>query len=294
MSLFAIHAMVWVSGWSNEEAERAISSAGRLGYDIIEIPLLDPERIDLEATRALLEAHDVTGAVSLGLGPHADVSSEDSAKVRAGTEILHKALAATRVLGGNYFGGVIYSALTKYSAPPSEKGRANSVAVIRELCQEAARDGITIGIEAVNRYETNLLNTGVQVVRYLDDVGEDNAVAHLDTFHMNIEEVDGPGAIRQCGDRLGYFHVNENHRGILGTGQMHLQPMFRALADIGFDRPVGFEAFSSSVADDVLGGMAGVWRDLWQDSDAIAKGALEAMRREMDEAQAASALLARI
>jgi D-psicose/D-tagatose/L-ribulose 3-epimerase len=290
MTEYAIHAMVWVAGWSNAEAERAITSAAALGYDILEIPLLDPDRIDVAATRALLDRAGIRGAISLGLSLAGDISSEDPAAVRHGSEILHKALAATRAIGGNYLGGVIYSALTKYTRPATTRGRANSVGVIREL----ARSGITIGIEAVNRYETNLLNTGQQVMRYLDDVGLDNLIVHLDTFHMNIEETDGPAAIRLCGDRLGYFHVNENHRGILGTGTMHLQPLFRALAEIGYDRPVGFEAFSSSVADDVLGGMAGIWRDLWQDSDAIAAGAIAAMRREMDDARSTMALLAKV
>lgn len=291
---YAIHAMVWVAGWSPEEAERAITSAARIGYDILEIPLLDPDRIDLEGTRSLLEREGIKGAVSLGLSPDADISSEDTAKVERGAEVLRKALNATVALGGDYLGGVIYSALTKYNRPSTRKGRDNSVAVMRELTREAAKSDVTIGIEAVNRYETNLLNTGRAVLEYLDEVGAENAIVHLDTFHMNIEEADPCGAIRLCGDRLGYFHVNENHRGRLGTGSLELRPMFRALADIGFDRPIGFEAFSSSVSDEVLGGMAGVWRDLWQDSDEVAQNALEAMRREMEEAQRTKRLLASV
>ena len=36
--------------------------------------------------------------------------------------------------------------------------------MIRELGQEAARDDITIGLEFVNRYESNLLNTARQTL----------------------------------------------------------------------------------------------------------------------------------
>lgn len=284
MPNFGIHAMVWVGGWSHEEAERAISSASRLGYDVIEIPLLDPDVIDLAHTRALLEKHGVKAGVSLGLSPATDVSSEDTKAVKAGEALLGKALAATVTLGGDYFGGVIFSALNKYTKQASGKGRANSVAVVRNLAAEAAKSGVTLGIEAVNRYESNLLNTAAQVLRYIDDVGQPNVLVHLDTFHMNIEEADGVGAIEVCGDRLGYFHVNESHRGYLGTGSIVYPPLFRALARTGFDRTIAFEAFSSSVTSPTLGGMAGIWRDIWQDSDDLADHALAFMRREMKDA----------
>ena len=48
--------MVWVGGWSREDAERAISSAATLGYDLIEIPLFDPATADLRHTRDLLKS----------------------------------------------------------------------------------------------------------------------------------------------------------------------------------------------------------------------------------------------
>ncbi len=75
---------------------------------------------------------------------------------------------------------------------------------------------MNVGLEAVNRYETNLLNTGAQALRFIDDVGEPNVFVHLDTFHMNIEEANVVAAIELCRERIGYFHVNENHRGYLG------------------------------------------------------------------------------
>lgn len=292
MPRYGIHAMVWVGGWSNEEAEKAIIAAARTGYDILEIPLLDPNAIDLAHTRMLLDREKIVGNVSLGLAPEADVSSTDRETVARGAALLRKALEATAALGGTHFGGVIFSALKKYSTAASDAGRANSVAVIKELAQEAKKSGITILIEAVNRYETNLLNTGAQVLRYLDEVGEDNVLCHLDTFHMNIEEPDVVAVIEQCGDRLGYFHVNESHRGYLGTGSITYPPMFRALNRIGFDRTIAFEAFSSAVTSETLGGMAGIWRDLWDDSDDIAAHALRFMRREYEDAARTEALAA--
>nr|WP_214106591.1 hypothetical protein [Acrocarpospora catenulata] len=43
---------------------------------------------------------------------------------------------------------------------------------------------------------------------------------HLDTYHMNIEEDDLVRPVRDAGDRLGYVHIGENHRGFLGSGHL--------------------------------------------------------------------------
>lgn len=291
MPRYGVHAMVWVGGWSHAEAERAIGAAARLGYDLIEIPLLDPDNIDLGHTRELLKAADLKAAVSLGLSPDADVSSEDPAEVQRGGAVLTKALQATAALGGDYLGGVIYSALKKYGRTASMAGRANAVAVIRDLAREARRFGVDIGLEAVNRYETNLLNTGTQTLKFIDQVGEPNVFVHLDTFHMNIEEADCTGVIELCAERLGYFHVNENHRGYLGTGSLDLSASFRALRRIGYDRTIAFEAFSSSVAGETLGAMVAAWRDIWSDSDDIASHALAFMRGQVADARRCESLL---
>jgi D-psicose/D-tagatose/L-ribulose 3-epimerase len=255
MLRYGIHAMVWASEWGHADAERAIGSAARLGYDLLEVPLLDPDKIDLMHTRELLEKAKLKAAVSLGLATDADVSSEDLAEVRRGGVILAKALHAAAALGGDYLSGVIYSSLKKYGRGASIAGRANAVAVIRDLAQEARKSDVAIGLEAVNRYETNLLNTGAQALRFIDEVGESNVFVHLDTFHMNIEEADCAGAIELCAERLGYFHVNENHRGYLGTGTIAFSPSFRALRRIGYERTIAFEAFSSSVVGEALGAM---------------------------------------
>jgi len=282
---YGIHAMVWAGGWSEAEAERAIKSAARIGYDILEIPVMDPDNFDAAHAKELLQRNNLKGAASLGLSPDADISSADGAKVRRGAHVLGKALECCATFGGDYLGGVISSALAKYGATPSEKGRANAVSVIRDLAREAGTHRMDLGIEAVNRYESNMLNTGAQVLRFIDDVGEPNVYVHLDTFHMNIEESDPAGAIELCRDRLGYFHVNENHRGYLGSGTIAFAPEFRALARIGYDRTIAFEAFSSSAAGGTLAAMVAAWRDIWSDSDDIAGHALTFMKNEWEQAR---------
>ncbi len=265
-----IHALVWVGGWSPEEAEFAISSSARVGYDLIEIPALDPSRIDVASTREMLERHGLQASVTVGLAADTDVNSEDVACIDRGRDLLMRALEVSSGIGSTYLGGVIFGAMMKDSAPTTERARANSIAVIKELAQEARGSGTTIGLEFVNRYESNLLNTAQQTLDYLDLVGEDNVVVHADVYHMNIEETDFRTPILACGNRLGYVHVGESHRGYLGTGSVNFPEFFGALKEVGYAGPITFESFSSAVVDPLLSNTLAIWRNLWSDSDDLA------------------------
>ena len=281
MNPLGIHALVWVGGWSVEEAELAISSTAAAGYDVIEIPALDPSRIDIASTRELLERHGLRPTISLGLSFDADINSQDVACVARGRDTLMSALEVSRGIGSTYLGGVIFGAMAKYSGPTTAGARANSVAVIKELAQEARASDTIIGLEFVNRYESNLLNTAQQTLDYLDLVGEDNVVVHADVYHMNIEESDFRTPILACGERLGYVHVGESHRGYLGTGTIDFPEFFSALNEIDYAGPITFESFSSAVVDPLLSNTLAVWRNLWSDSMDLATQAHAFIRAGM-------------
>ena len=55
---------------------------------------------------------------------------------------------------------------------------------------------------------------------------------------MNIEDGFVGEAIERCGNRIGYFHIGESHRGYLGTGTVDFIAVFRSLARIGYDGPI--------------------------------------------------------
>ena len=138
-----------------------------------------------------------------------------------------------------------------------------------------------MGVEVVNRYETNVLNTSRQAVRYVEDAGVENLSVHLDTYHMNIEEPDMFTPVLDAGERLGYVHIGESHRGYLGSRTVDFDSFFRALATIGYDGPVVFESFSSAVVHPVLSNMLGVWRNLWEDGDDLGRHANSYIRNQL-------------
>lgn len=281
-----VHALVWTGGWSSDDAELAIASTAQAGFDVIEIPALDPARIDAPDTARRLREHGMAATISLGLAPDSDINSEDPDRIDRGRRTLFDALTIARGIDARYVGGVIFSAMTKYGEPTTDQARRNSASVIRELAQEAARDGITIGLEFVNRYESNLLNTVQQTLDYMDLVDELNVVVHADVYHMNIEENGFRAPLLLCGDRLGYVHIGESNRGYLGQGTIDFDEVFGALADMDYTGPMTFESFSSAVVDPQLSTTLAVWRNLWSDSMDLATHAREFIARGMEQARA--------
>jgi D-psicose/D-tagatose/L-ribulose 3-epimerase len=287
MNAFGLHALVLVSDWDEAGAERAIRTAAAIGYDVIETPIFDPASVDLVRTRDLLRQHGLTPSVSLGLTPETDISSADRAVSAAGIAQLHKVVDATAFIGVAGVCGVIASAWQKYLVPPTDAGYRNAVSGIREVAKEARGKGVTIAVEVVNRFESNLFNTAAQAIRFVDAVAEDNVAIHLDTFHMHIEEPDAAAAIRACGPRLRYFHVNENHRGYLDAGSIDFAPVFRALVAAQYDGVIAFEAFSSSTCSPTVAGKAAVWRSVFEDSEDVARRALDYLKAGMASAHRA-------
>ena len=280
-----VHALVWTGGWSEADARDACARTKAAGYDLLEIPLLDPASVDAEMTRQVLDEYGLRAATSLGLSFDADVSSEDDDIVAAGEALLNDALAAAAGMGAEYMCGILYSSLGKYSTGPTAKGRANAVAAIKRLAVRAGALDVTLGLEVVNRYETNLINTAEQAMAFVTDVDEPNVLIHLDSYHMNIEEKSLRDAVHVCGDRLGYVHVGESDRGALGTGTVDFEGLFRGLAEAGYNGPITFESFSAEVVSPSLSDVLCIWRNPWsyEQRDELAVGArtyvLEMMER---------------
>jgi len=275
---FGGHALVWVGDWSAASARSAISSAARNGYDYIELAIFDPWSFDIAMTKDLLQEFNLRAHASLGLSAKTDVTSPDASIVKKGDELLCKVADVLHALGGTELCGVIYSSLAKYPGPASKEARASSVAAMQRLADYTAELEINIDLEVVNRYETNIMNTGLEGLEFLDQVNRPNAFIHLDTYHMNIEEDGLQKSVLAAGERLGYVHIGESHRGYLGTGNVDFDSFFTALKKINYQGPITFESFSSAVVDPALSNTLCVWRNLWNDSDDLAKKSLDFMK----------------
>ncbi len=273
------HALVWSGDWTPQGARKAISGAARAGYDYIEIALLDPWKVDVDLTKDLLLEFNMRAHASLGLSAATDVTSIDASRIYKGDELLRKATDVLAAIGGKELCGVMYSALGKSPGPASQQNRGNSIAAMQRLADYAADKDININLEVVNRYETNIINTGIEGLAFLDEVNRPNAYLHLDTYHMNIEEDGMEKSVLAAKNRLGYVHIGESHRGYLGTGNVNFDAFFNALKKISYQGPITFESFSSEIVDLNLSNTLCVWRNLWDNSDDLAKKALQFMKQ---------------
>ncbi|WP_411720131.1 sugar phosphate isomerase/epimerase family protein [Mycetocola sp.] len=286
-----IHAGVWVGDWTPASAEYAIRESARAGFDLIEIPVRDPRTTDLALTRHLLADHGIDAVVSLALGAHLDINTEDAASSDRGERMLDDAITFARGVGASYIGGVLYSKMAKYTHAATPASRNNSLAVLRRVAAKAEDAGIRLGMEYVNRYESNLLNTARQTVDFIAELGADNVLLHIDTFHANLEETDQATAVRDAGDLLGYIHAAENHRGYLGSGSIDWPGLFRQLVLSGFTGPITFESFSSDIVSQETSDDIGLWRNLWDDPADLARSANDFLRTGLAAAHRAHAQL---
>lgn len=271
--MIGCHGLVWTGSYDAAGIEYAVSKTAEAGFDLIEFPLMNPFAFDAKVARKALDDNGIAASGSLGLSAATDVSSEDDSAVRAGRELLFRAVDVLAELGAKHLCGIIYSAMQKYVEPATEKGLANSRSVIAEVAERARQADVSVSLEVTNRYESNVLNTARQAREFVRAIGHPNLGVHLDTYHMNIEETDLFSPVIDTEEQLRYVHVGESHRGYLGTGSVDFDSVFKALGRIDYDGPIVFESFSSAVVSPELTRTLGIWRNLWTDSDELARHA---------------------
>ena len=264
-----IHAFVWSPEQTLEAFERIVPQTRAAGYDLIELSNIDPAALDIAALARLIESNRLGVSLSMGMPVSADISSSDPSIAATGRQKLEEAISLVRDLGGNKVGGIIHSAHEFCKQAPSRGAWERSVEAMSKIAATAKQAGVSLNVEVVNRFENNMLNTVAQGLAYIADTGASNVFLLLDSFHMNIEEADMGRAIREAGDRIGYFHFGESHRGYLGTGGVDLGVIFDALVAANYQREVVFEAFSSAVSDKFLSINTATWRNIWQDGEAL-------------------------
>jgi D-psicose/D-tagatose/L-ribulose 3-epimerase len=289
MNKLGLHMLVYTADWSEAGARRVFESAARIGYDFVEVLIFDPHTTDATMTAGLAKEYGVGVATGLCGKLSADLSNADPVVAKRGEEWVAQAIRVTRDMGATMLGGPSFSAVHRYTLAPSEHARERAVESYRRLATQAKAAGVRIGLEALNRYESNFINTVGQAAEFCRKVGSDALFVHGDMFHMNIEEGDIPAAVESVKDMLGYVHVAESHRGYLGTGNTDWARFFDALARARYDGPITFESFSPTVLGPDLAGLIALWRDHWTDPDDVAEKALAFMREQIYAARAFAA-----
>lgn len=264
---YAVHAYAWTTQWSNDTLD-LIDHAKALGFDLIEIPLMDLDLVDPARIRERAEAVGIGVCTSTACSAAADPTSDDAHVRREAVQYLRRCVEAAAEMGANTFSGVIYSAIGgRISGFPAQAHWDRAATALRDAARHGQALGVTLGIEPINRYETFLVNTCEQALRLREMVAEPNVAVHLDAYHMNIEEDGFYAPTKAAAPYLCHYHLSESHRGTPGTGTVDWDGIYRALAETGYAGVVGLESFCQ--VSPSMAAATCIWRELAPSSDQL-------------------------
>lgn len=272
---FGVDSFIWTENFQKKDLW-IIQKAKDLGFEWIDFAIADPFTFPVKEVQEELGRVGINCVCTTTLTCETNPISPDPAIRAAAVKAVKKAIDICNILHAPILGGVNYAAWGYLTKRPRTTEEWNwAVECMRESALYAKSTGkLTICVECVNRFETHLLNIAADAVRFCKDVGTGNVKVHLDCFHMIREEKSFEGAVKECGkEYLGYIHVNENDRGVPGTGLVPFKEFFQAISDIGYDGPITIESFDPSFVE--LAGNCAIWRKLADSGEALA---IEGMR----------------
>ena len=273
MARFGAHAFIWHAEWTPTNAREVIEAAARASLDFVEIPLLRPAEFDAPGTRALLETNGIEATCSLGLPVDAHLPDRPDAAERFLVDAAEKVAA----VGSRVLTGVVYGHIgTLVGRGPTEREYEIIAATLKRVARTAAEMGVSIGIEAANRYETYLVNTAAQGLDLVRRIDEPNVFLHLDTYHMNIEERGFDAPILDAGEHLRYMHLSESDRGTPGRGNVDWNEVFEGLAAVGYQGDLVMESFVDVNPD--IARATCMWRDVIEDPQRLVVDGLAFLR----------------
>lgn len=277
---YAIHLSTFTKKY-DEDLIPFVKKAAEIGYQGVELPLLDPLCFEVTEMNKTVEENNLKVLSSTGLNENTDISSTDSEIRRRGIEHLIKCIDITDQLGGKQLTGVNYSpwGVTK----SKEQGKENisySIDSLKQIADYAEQFDITIGLEILNRYEGYMINTVKEGLDFIDRINKKNVGLHFDTFHAHIEEEDMYEAIILGGDKIVHVHFCENTRGVPLTGQVHWGKVSRALKQINYNRWISIENFVNTNSE--VGNSTMIWRQLEESGTKAAELGFVNMKKIME------------
>ncbi|MDQ6482076.1 sugar phosphate isomerase/epimerase family protein [Dyadobacter sp. LHD-138] len=278
--LFGASTFIWVSPFSTENID-LLTKVKNMGYDILEIAVEDTSIIDWNLIKDIARDLDLKITISGAFGMERDISSNEPEFRKLGKQYIIDCIKIAENIGSPIFGGPVYSAVGKtrlVSDEQKKQERAWCVETLQEIGKIAGDHGVVVGLEPLNRFETDMVNTVDQALSIVHEVASPNLKIVLDTFHSNIEEKDIPASIRKIGkDLLCHVQGNESDRGTPGTGHLEWQGIREALIEIGYEGAVVIETFGQPSKE--LARAACIWRPLANSADELASEGLDFYKR---------------
>jgi D-psicose/D-tagatose/L-ribulose 3-epimerase len=239
------------------------------GYDGVEIPIFEGTPDDYKRLGEMLDRIGLARTAVSAMGdPSMNLISPDAATRRKGIAYVKWAIDCAAALGVDRLSGPLHSTLGQFTgAGPTTSEKKRSVSSQRAIGDHAAKRGVIIGLEALNRFECYLLNTMADLSAHIDEIGHEHIKAMYDTFHANIEEADPIAAYTSHVRNIAHIHISENDRGVPGRGNIPWKKTFAAIRQSGYDDWLTIESFGRGLKD--LAAATKVWRDFAESPEAV-------------------------
>lgn len=276
---YGVSTWLWQSPFSTDSIS-LFPKIKEMGYDVVEIPVEDPDLIDGAVVKKALEDSGLKPTVCGVFGPTKDFTSDDVSLHENCFRYIEKSFELCSLLEVDFLAGPMYSAVGKARMVSEEQRQIEwdlAVTNLYKVCEMANDFGQSIALEPLNRFESDLVNTAEDVMRLVTDINHKNAKVILDGFHMTIEEKNIRAAINAAGAKLIHVQVSENHRGIPGTGLTPWNDFKLGLEDINYKGAMVIESFTPEIKE--LAGAVCIWKNLADSQDGFAIEGLKFLKR---------------
>jgi D-psicose/D-tagatose/L-ribulose 3-epimerase len=266
--LLGFNMLLW-TGHVTEEHFPIFADLKRAGYDGVELPIFEgsPEHF-AKVGRAIKEYGLRATAVTVMPDVAHDCTSVDADSRAGALQHLKWAIDCVQALDGEVLCGPFHQPLGVFSGnPPTKFERERLAGVHKQAAVYAAKRGIKLSIEPLNRFECYVLNTVGDAAALVREVAEPNYGMLYDTFHANIEEKDPVGAIAPSLSLINHVHLSENDRGTPGKGHLPWPATLSALKKGDYDGWCTIEAFGRALP--ALAAATRVWRDFFPSQEEV-------------------------
>lgn len=277
---FAVSTWLWTSPF-NTKSISLFPKIKSMGFTHVEIPVEDPSLIDPKIIATALEDNQLKAILCAAFGPTRDLTHEDPTVHQICKDYVYQCFDLCHSWNCKFVAGPMYSAVGKARlvSPDQRKHEWNlAVSNLKEICIRAEKESLSIALEPLNRFESDLVNTANDVMKLVEDINHPAARILLDSFHMTIEERDLEEAIISVGDKLIHVQVSENYRGAPGTGLTDWEAIKRGLNTIGYNDVISIESFTPNVKE--LAGAVCIWKPFAESQDDFAKDGLSFLKKK--------------
>ncbi|MBU1820724.1 MAG: sugar phosphate isomerase/epimerase [Bacteroidetes bacterium] len=249
-----------------------------IGFEGVEVPVFNPDPRAWHSWRKKLDELGLHREADTFCGADTNLISPD-ARIRAhALETLKRSVDCAVVLGATKLMGPFNAALGVFTGKPATSDEWKcGVEGIYHLAEYAQEQGVELGVEYLNRFETYLTSCGDDLIRFVDDVNHPACRIMFDTFHANIEEKNTGDSIRKMGDRISFIQLSENDRSTPGKGNVDWPGVFQAIRDIDYDGWLSIEAFSPKLP------AANIWRLMFDSEEQLMRDGLAFIKQNVSQ-----------